>query len=239
MSALGFVNAGIQLGLQSIAISPVNRKIYNIKNFKGQALADIVAQAVIEEKHTDTMEVTQHPVETGAPITDHAFVRPARLRLTLMWSNSPPGAQGLLSAGLGAATALSQGVNTVVGAVQAVSAAAAFTSNQQGAALNAVNAVYQQLLALMQQRALFSVVTGKRLYSNMICMGLSTESEWKTENNLVILVDCQEVFLVATTVTPLPANLQQDPSATASIVDNGTKSLIPGPSGIAEGLPSP
>lgn len=49
----------------------------------------IIAQATIEEEHRDEMIVTEHPVETGAAISDHAFKRPSELHLRLGWSGSP------------------------------------------------------------------------------------------------------------------------------------------------------
>ena len=41
------------------------------------ALGGITIQATLEEVLTDTLEVTNHPVELGAMISDHAFVKPA------------------------------------------------------------------------------------------------------------------------------------------------------------------
>lgn len=51
---------------------------------------DVVADVTIEELGDDSMVITEHPVEQGAQITDHAYKEPARLRLTLGWSNSNP-----------------------------------------------------------------------------------------------------------------------------------------------------
>ncbi len=33
----------------------------------------IVPSVVVSEKHTDTLEITEHPVEVGAAIADHAL----------------------------------------------------------------------------------------------------------------------------------------------------------------------
>ena len=33
----------------------------------------IVPSVVISEKHNDTLEITEHPVEVGAAISDHAY----------------------------------------------------------------------------------------------------------------------------------------------------------------------
>ena len=231
MSAGSFVNAGAQLGIQSVAIAALPRRIYDIVHFDGSGQNDIIAQAVIEEQHMDEMEVTQHPVETGAPITDHAYVRPAHLKLTLMWSNSPPVARSLSADVTGFATANNAVANSVVGAVLAAQAALSYTSTQQGAAIDSVNDAYGKLLKLMQTRSLFSVITAKRLYQNMICKSLRTGTTWKTANVLTIEMDCQQVFLVKTSVTALPADLQANPQNTASYQSNGSKGLVPAPQG--------
>ncbi len=43
-------------------------------------------QVTIEEQHHDEMEILDHPIEVGAPITDHTFKRPAELTLHLGWT---------------------------------------------------------------------------------------------------------------------------------------------------------
>lgn len=50
--------------------------------------ADFTAQVTVNESHTDEVRTTDHPVERGAAITDHAFKEPARLTLLVGWSNS-------------------------------------------------------------------------------------------------------------------------------------------------------
>lgn len=49
----------------------------------------IVPQATIEEKHSDDLEITEHPVQLGAAITDHAYKKPAELTIQMGFSNSP------------------------------------------------------------------------------------------------------------------------------------------------------
>jgi dihydrofolate reductase len=53
-----------------------------------RSLKNITADAVIEETHTDEMVITQHPVEEGATISDHAYRKPAELTLVYVWSMS-------------------------------------------------------------------------------------------------------------------------------------------------------
>jgi hypothetical protein len=231
MSAGSFVNAAAQLGIQSVAIAPLPRRIYDIVHSDGFGQNDIIAQAVIEEQHMDEMEVTQHPVETGAPMTDHAYVRPAHLKMVLMWSNSPQGAHSLLNTLVGLATAESKAANKVVGAVMKAQAALSFTSMQQGSGVDSCNDAYGKLLKLMQTRSLFSVITAKRLYRNMICKSLRTGTTWKTANSMTIEMECQQIFLVNTAVTALPASLQANPQDTASLQANGAKALVPAAQG--------
>lgn len=49
----------------------------------------LVFDAVFEEDHTLELEVTDNPVETGVSITDHAFMKPYRVKITAGVSNTP------------------------------------------------------------------------------------------------------------------------------------------------------
>lgn len=48
----------------------------------------IIPDVVISETHDDDVTVTQHPVDTGAPISDHAFAQPAIVTCVFGWSDS-------------------------------------------------------------------------------------------------------------------------------------------------------
>jgi hypothetical protein len=51
-----------------------------------RALATFSAYLTIEERGTDDLEITQHPIQDGASITDHAFLKPAELSLSIVFS---------------------------------------------------------------------------------------------------------------------------------------------------------
>lgn len=53
-----------------------------------RSIGTLIPDAVVEELATDTLEITQHPVEKGAAVADHAFDRPAEVRITAVWSNA-------------------------------------------------------------------------------------------------------------------------------------------------------
>lgn len=56
---------------------------------KVAGIHSIEFDATLDEAHDWTHEVTQNPVETGAPVTDHVYAMPDKLRLTGVITNSP------------------------------------------------------------------------------------------------------------------------------------------------------
>lgn len=58
----------------------------------------IIPDVVVEEVYRDGLIITDHPVERGAAITDHAFLRPRVLEMRCGWSNSTAGAEGYVDA---------------------------------------------------------------------------------------------------------------------------------------------
>src|SRR5262245_24664411 len=92
-------------------------------------IGGIVMNITIEEEGTDELEITEHPVEQGASISDHAYKRPAYLRVRAASSNS---------------------------------------SRQAAGNPNYAQDVYNKLLALQSNGQVFTVVTGKRTYNNML-----------------------------------------------------------------------
>jgi hypothetical protein len=47
-----------------------------------------VAEVTVSEDHDDDLTITEHPVEYGAAITDHAFKRPSEVRVRVGWSDA-------------------------------------------------------------------------------------------------------------------------------------------------------
>jgi hypothetical protein len=78
MSVLGNVSAAGQILIQLLTHKPR-------RGFADQASSDgtgtdlFIPDATIEEVHNDELEITDHPVEKGTTISDHAFKRPSEL----------------------------------------------------------------------------------------------------------------------------------------------------------------
>lgn len=198
--ASGFVQAALQYGYSAI-IPKVERSFGKVKGY-----------ITMEELHTDELEITQHPIEQGASITDHAFKRPAQLRIRISWSNTPNnggllgGIKGLLSTG------------------------SILISNILGEDTNQVKGIYQKLLQMQNEREPVEVFTGKRRYDEMLVKSLVVTTDQRTENVLDVTVEFQQIIRVTTTIASIervPAANQRDASSTLAATNSGAKALKP------------
>lgn len=172
-----------------------------------RSIGGIVAQLVQEETHTDELEITNHPVEQGASITDHAFKLPAQLVLRYSWSESPspqPGLRGLVPSLL----------------------------PQQS---QSIWDIYQKLLNLQVNRTLVDVYTGKRAYRNMLIQGLEQDTDASGDHRLPLTIRLQELILVSTTTASTSGvGASSDPNKvtftpTYPVQQGGTFQLLPAP----------
>lgn len=206
-AAVGFLQAGAVLGRDAILVRP------------RRSIGDFTAQVTIEETHQDDLEITDHPVELGAKITDHAYKLPSQLTIKCGWSNSPTPGNFVQSLR-----------NAVTGTIDGV-------KNLTGNAPSAVKEVYANFLKLQADRELLDVYTGKRVYSNMLVKSLHTQTDIDTENSLILTVTLRQVILVstrtltlaATSIATDPAKLKS-PDKNAVQTNSGTKQLVPGTS---------
>ncbi|MDD3310948.1 phage baseplate protein [Pseudodesulfovibrio sp.] len=53
-----------------------------------RSIGGIVLDVTVSEQHQDELEITSHPVEQGAEITDHAFAKPATVSIEAGHSDS-------------------------------------------------------------------------------------------------------------------------------------------------------
>lgn len=96
-SALGNLAASIPGLAASVGVGAV-QALFSPR----RSIGFMVAEVTIEENATDTLEVTRHPVEIGAAITDHASLQPAEVVIRAGWSQSGslPGHVGRVYAAL-------------------------------------------------------------------------------------------------------------------------------------------
>jgi hypothetical protein len=63
-----------------------------------RVIGDLYPHIVMEEVHEDKLQITQHPIETGTPVTDHAFPLPYTVEIRCGWSNSTAATEGFVQA---------------------------------------------------------------------------------------------------------------------------------------------
>ena len=135
-----------------------------------------VGQVTIEEQHRDDMEIVTHPIEQGAPITDHAFKKPAECTLHIGWAGRQLIASGLIS-----------------------KTANGYEFQSQ------IAAIYAQLVQGQSNRVLYTVVTGKRQYSQMMIKSIDVTTDKEHENVLMVTLHMQQVIIAFTQVVAITA----------------------------------
>lgn len=147
-------------------------------------IADFDAYLCIDETGSDDLELTEHPVQQGAAITDHAFVKPAQLAIRAQFNEFDSGMP--------------------------------------------LDELYRRLLELQSSRIPFDVVTGKRLYKNMLFKSLSVTTDQYTSNVLSITAQLQEIIIVSVEVTTVPPrDRQAEPGRTGATERAGQKKAQP------------
>ena len=168
-----------------------------------RSIGTIQAQVTIEEHHTDELTITENPVEQGASVSDHAFLRPAEVIIRCGWSNSGYGA-------------LANTANNVVSA-----------ANGGDSGDTYVRTVYQKLRELQGSREPFDLVTGKRTYRNMLIAALAVTTDERSENALMVTATCRQVIIVTTKATTLPpAAAQRLPERTGETSRGAVQQLF-------------
>lgn len=158
----------------------------------------IIPSVVVSEKHSDTLEITEHPVEIGAAVADHAYKRPSEVVMEIGFA----GGGSLLDFADTSKIGLSLGL-----------------SPQE---------TYQELLNLQSSRIPFDVVTGKRLYSNMLIRALEVTTDRTTENVLSAVLTLREVLISQTQqVTVANKSDMKDGVSTSSVTNSGNKTTKP------------
>lgn len=167
-------------------------------SLQSRKIGMIVPDVVITEKHSDTLEITEHPVEDKAPVADHAFRRPSELVMEVGFS----GGGSLLDLLNTSAIGLSLGLSP--------------------------KEVYQELLNLQRSRVPFDVTTGKRLYNNMLIRVLDVTTDKTTENVLAATLTLKEVLITSTQSITVADKADMSQGVSTSAVQNsGVKSTVP------------
>lgn len=168
----------------------------------------LILDASVSEVHTTSSTITDHPVETGANITDHVHKNPDTLVITGIVTNTP--------------TRFPEGIISVP----------VFQAIERTFAKNVTNdlarTAYDKLRDLVNNKELVKIVTNLRTYENMLIEEFSVNRDFETADALAFTMRLREVRIVKTTAIerPLPANPQK---TTAKKVSKGKQPTPAGP----------
>lgn len=167
------------------------------RNFAG-----ISGYVTISESTTDSLEITQQPVQQGASIADHAFKKPVLLSIQIQFANGS--GSFLDNVGVG-------GIGSIVGIGMSL------------------KQVYQKLLELQVPKppailTPFDVSTLKRTYKNMLLQSLGCTTDKRTENVLSISCTFQECIIVPIGITNIDPSLLKAPEVNRATAKAGNKS---------------
>lgn len=229
MTILGNAAAVGQIALGLLTTKPT-RGFYTSD---GSTSTTLVAQVTVEEVHQDETEITEHPVEQGAAISDHAFARPSEVVITAGWSNSPNNS-GPINQLIGAAANSNNVVQTLIGAAKLVGG----VINLLNGGTDAVTAAYNSLLVARQNRSLFDVYTGRRTYKGMLIKSLAITTDQKTENSMLIRITFRQILMAQTqTVTVPDSSVMANPAQNGATVNKGVQYPLPSPNINTAALP--
>lgn len=164
----------------------------------------MVPDVVVSEKHSDTLEITDHPVEkktaagTGT-VSDHAFRKPSEVTMEVGFA----GGGSLLDFADTTAIGLATPINTM-----------------------SPKDVYAAIIQIQRNCELLDVVTGKRTYSNMLIRGIEVTTDKTTENVLSAVLTLREVILTSTSTIQVDKSDMATGANTSPVLNTGTKTPV-------------
>lgn len=162
----------------------------------------IVPSVVISEKHSDSSEITEHPVQVpggeGFTVSDHTFDRPSEVTMEIGFAGG-----GSLIDGFDTSSMFDISTGLKLG--------------------SSPREIYQQLLDLRASKKPFDVITGKRDYKNMLIRAIEVTTDNTSENVLMVVLTLRQVIIVETKKTTVaPVENQKLPEATGGTEERGT-----------------
>ena len=134
----------------------------------------------VDESGEDELVITEHPVQAGAEISDHAYKKSATLTLNVEFS--------------------------------------------QGISAEPLDETYRRMLELQESRIPFDVITGKRIYKNMLFKSIKQTTDRLTDNVLALSIQLREIITTNVTVTTVPPrDNQKEPGRTGATEKAGQK----------------
>lgn len=142
-------------------------------------IGDLALDCTVTETHTATSTVTEHPVESGAKITDHIRPDPVQLSITGIVSDTPIGSRQV-----------QRSIEVGGASVQVTQQEPPTSTTGYG------RAAWAKLDAIRTAAKPVKVVTRDKTYENMALVSLSVPKESKTGGALYFTAQFKQVRIV-------------------------------------------
>ena len=173
----------------------------------GQATATAtttyVFDAVLELDHEQRLEKTHHPIQTGADISSHAYLMPARVVLSIGMSDAMD------------SYANSEENSTATGGN--------IITPWKGDASKSVSA-YQTIIGIQAARQPVTVTTRLRTYTNMLIASVAPREDYRTITGLRMRVEFEEIFTATVTTTSVSSRSNDTDSTGLGTVSTSSPS---------------
>jgi len=144
---------------------------------KRARISNIVVDASVRESHESEAKITDNPIEEGADVTDHVRIMPKRLTMDGVISDTP------------ITLAVISNVSGLIGTI---------TDYTESRSLS--QEAHDRLLALQETREPITIVTGLRVYENMLIERLTVPRDANTANAIHFMAVFREIQVARTYV---------------------------------------
>jgi hypothetical protein len=141
-------------------------------------VAALEFDAVISERHDGEVDVTEHPVEKGANITDHARPKPWVVTIEAIISNTP----------------IDKEQNTRIISSRGFTIETSAQQEYPQGTVGYVETAFQKLISMRDACEFMTVVTELRTYRNMILTSLTVPRDNKTGDAIKFTVAFKEIL---------------------------------------------
>lgn len=162
-------------------------------------LQSIIVDATVRELHEASAEVTEHPIEVGANVSDHIRANLDSVTLDVVVSNEPirqPESQ------MDGVTSRQQGLeirDPTTGIILAKANVLVFDGD-----FDRVRTVYEELLRLRTTGTVVGILTSLREYSSMVIRRVAPIREAATGDSLRATVEARQIRIVSSEVVDVP-----------------------------------
>ena len=195
----------------------------NVASIKSRRIGDFTFDLTTTESHTSLLNITENPIETGASISDHAFLAPKEITINgIMVSHDPPVGTPMPSQGTpaqfdnipspGSFQALTPqalltasrnfSVSSLVSSEVEKRALAPYLPNFNSAGSDAsqtserIRQAYSDLQSIQKSGELIEVMTGVALYKSMAIVSITLTQT--SDESAEFTINLREVFIVET-----------------------------------------